>query len=130
MNGFSDPGRVKNRMSWGGNAISLAAPLRGMSSDQGADREGRAVAETTTNWARVTVRGLIYAALFIIAILVLVVLGVQRLFRQRLAHLGLDASALQCPTGLPGISGKEPALIAVAVVAELLQLAQAGSAKR
>jgi xanthine dehydrogenase accessory factor len=51
-------------------------------------------------------------------------------FRQRLAHLGLDASALQCPTGLPGISGKEPALIAVAVVAELLQLAQAGSAKR
>jgi xanthine dehydrogenase accessory factor len=51
-------------------------------------------------------------------------------FRQRLAHLGLDVAALQCPTGLPGIRGKEPAVIAVAVVAELLQLAQAASAKR
>jgi len=29
---------------------------------------------------------------------------------------------LQCPIGLPGITGKEPELIAVAVVAQLLQL--------
>lgn len=43
-------------------------------------------------------------------------------FRQRLERLGLPATHLQCPTGLPGITGKEPAVIAVAVVAELLQL--------
>lgn len=48
-------------------------------------------------------------------------------FRQQLQRLGLPAERLQCPTGLSGIEGKEPAVIALAVVAELLQL---GSAKR
>lgn len=45
-------------------------------------------------------------------------------FRQR----GVDASALDrltCPIGVPGIPGKQPAQIAVAVVAQLLQAASA-----
>lgn len=41
-------------------------------------------------------------------------------FRQQLARQGLPAERLQCPTGLRGIAGKEPAVIALAVVAELL----------
>ena len=50
-------------------------------------------------------------------------------FMHRLAERGIDAETLArltCPIGLPGITGKEPELIAVAVVAQLLQLAQAG----
>jgi len=43
-------------------------------------------------------------------------------FEHRLQAEGLDTSRLVCPIGLPGIEGKEPAVIAVAVVAQLLQL--------
>lgn len=45
-------------------------------------------------------------------------------FLHRLAGKGLDdaqRAALVCPIGLPGIGGKEPAVIAVSVVAQLLQ---------
>lgn len=44
-------------------------------------------------------------------------------FEHRLQAEGLDTSRLVCPIGLPGIDGKEPAVIAVAVVAQLLTLA-------
>ena len=50
-------------------------------------------------------------------------------FRHRLAERGFtDAELAQvtCPIGVPGIAGKEPEVIAVAVAAQLLQ--QAGSA--
>jgi xanthine dehydrogenase accessory factor len=43
-------------------------------------------------------------------------------FEHRLQAEGLDTGRLTCPIGLPGIAGKEPAVIAVAVVAQLLQL--------
>ena len=45
-------------------------------------------------------------------------------FRHRLAARGFtqaEMDAVQCPIGLPGISGKEPEVIAVAVAAQLLQ---------
>jgi xanthine dehydrogenase accessory factor len=45
-------------------------------------------------------------------------------FVHRFEQRGIDAAALQrltCPIGVPGIEGKEPAVIAVAVVAQLLQ---------
>lgn len=48
-------------------------------------------------------------------------------FIHRLQARGLSASVLQrltCPIGLPGISSKEPEVIAVAVVAQLLQLSE------
>ena len=44
-------------------------------------------------------------------------------FLHRLAEKGLSdeqLNALVCPIGLPGITGKEPGVIAVAVVAQLL----------
>jgi xanthine dehydrogenase accessory factor len=41
-------------------------------------------------------------------------------FEHRLQAEGLDTSRLVCPIGLPGIAGKEPAVIAVAVLAQLL----------
>jgi xanthine dehydrogenase accessory factor len=44
-------------------------------------------------------------------------------FRHRLEQRGFDADELAritCPIGLPGISGKEPAVIAASVVAQLL----------
>lgn len=44
-------------------------------------------------------------------------------FEHRLAERGLPAeriAAMQCPIGWPGIGGKEPGVIAVAVVAQLL----------
>jgi xanthine dehydrogenase accessory factor len=47
-------------------------------------------------------------------------------FEHRLAERGVGADLLSrmvCPIGLPGISGKEPEVIAVAVVAQLLMLA-------
>ena len=47
-------------------------------------------------------------------------------FEHRLADRGMPADALArltCPIGLPGISGKQPELIAMAVVAQLLQQA-------
>lgn len=43
-------------------------------------------------------------------------------FRRRLAERGLDAARLTCPIGLPGIPGKEPAVIAAATAAQLLAL--------
>jgi xanthine dehydrogenase accessory factor len=45
-------------------------------------------------------------------------------FESRLRQRGLDQALIDrivCPIGLPGISGKEPAVVAVAVVAQLLQ---------
>ncbi|MDO8277390.1 MAG: xanthine dehydrogenase accessory protein XdhC [Burkholderiaceae bacterium] len=47
-------------------------------------------------------------------------------FRQRLMQRGFDDSELAqitCPVGVPGIAGKEPEVIAVAVAAQLLQIA-------
>lgn len=41
-------------------------------------------------------------------------------FEHRLQAEGLDTSRLICPIGLSGIAGKEPAVIAVGVVAQLL----------
>lgn len=46
-------------------------------------------------------------------------------FLHRLRDHGLDTNALAqltCPIGLPGIGGKEPAVIAIAVLAQLLSL--------
>jgi xanthine dehydrogenase accessory factor len=43
-------------------------------------------------------------------------------FLSRLAASGIDASRLTCPVGLPGISGREPEVIAVATLAQLLML--------
>ena len=45
-------------------------------------------------------------------------------FEHRLHARGLDAAQIAritCPIGLPGVTGKEPGVIAVAVVAQLLQ---------
>lgn len=47
-------------------------------------------------------------------------------FLKRLAADGVDASRLTCPIGFPGIAGREPAVIAIAVLAQLLQLKSAG----
>jgi len=47
-------------------------------------------------------------------------------FEHRLRERGFDAALIEritCPIGLPGISGKAPEVIAVAVVAQMLQLA-------
>jgi xanthine dehydrogenase accessory factor len=46
-------------------------------------------------------------------------------FRHRFEARGLPSAAVErltCPIGLPGIEGKEPEVIAVAVVAQLLAL--------
>ena len=48
-------------------------------------------------------------------------------FERRLRELGLadlKIASLICPIGLPGISGKEPAVIAASVVGQLLALAE------
>jgi xanthine dehydrogenase accessory factor len=42
-------------------------------------------------------------------------------FLSRLARLGIAAERLVCPIGLPGIDGKEPAVVAVSVAAQILQ---------
>ncbi|WP_370679341.1 xanthine dehydrogenase accessory protein XdhC [Comamonas sp. GB3 AK4-5] len=45
-------------------------------------------------------------------------------FRRRLIARGLDAAAVDavhCPMGVPGVQGKEPEVIAVAVAAQLMQ---------
>lgn len=47
-------------------------------------------------------------------------------FEHRLRERGFDAALIEritCPIGLPGISGKAPEVIAVAVVAQMLQVA-------
>jgi len=49
-------------------------------------------------------------------------------FRHRLAQRGMDEARvdrMQCPVGVPGITGKQPEIIALAVVAQLMQLATA-----
>ncbi|MBS0480334.1 MAG: XdhC family protein [Proteobacteria bacterium] len=46
-------------------------------------------------------------------------------FLSRLGRDGVDAARLTCPIGLPGIAGKEPGVIAVAVLAQLLALRDA-----
>ena len=49
----------------------------------------------------------------------------RALFERRLKARGLSAAQLQrltCPIGVPGITGKEPSVIAVAVAAQILQL--------
>jgi xanthine dehydrogenase accessory factor len=43
-------------------------------------------------------------------------------FLSRLAKDGIDAARLACPIGLPGIKGKEPEVIAIATLAQLLAL--------
>jgi xanthine dehydrogenase accessory factor len=45
-------------------------------------------------------------------------------FAARLAKEGLSDTALTCPIGLPGLTGKAPAVIAVGVAAQLLMLVQ------
>ena len=42
-------------------------------------------------------------------------------FAGRLARQGIDPDRLICPIGLPGIEGKEPAVVAVSVAAQILQ---------
>lgn len=52
-------------------------------------------------------------------------------FERRLRQRGIPAPRLAdmvCPIGIPGIAGKEPAVIAIAVAAQLLQLWQAQAA--
>jgi xanthine dehydrogenase accessory factor len=46
-------------------------------------------------------------------------------FLSRLAQEGVDATRLTCPIGLPGIEGKEPEVIAIATLAQLLALPRA-----
>jgi xanthine dehydrogenase accessory factor len=43
-------------------------------------------------------------------------------FVSRLARLGIASERLICPIGLPGIEGKEPAIVAISVAAQILQL--------
>lgn len=43
-------------------------------------------------------------------------------FKSRLARDGIDPGRLTCPIGLPGIVGKEPEVIAIAALAQLLTL--------
>ena len=54
-------------------------------------------------------------------------------FRRQLLARGFTAAELAhitCPIGVPGIAGKQPAVIAVAVAAQLLQVLPAGVATR
>jgi xanthine dehydrogenase accessory factor len=49
-------------------------------------------------------------------------------FRHRLAQRGMGnerVARMHCPVGLPGITGKQPEVIALAVVAQLMQEAAA-----
>ncbi|HLL29514.1 MAG TPA: xanthine dehydrogenase accessory protein XdhC [Allosphingosinicella sp.] len=47
-------------------------------------------------------------------------------FMKRLAADNVDSSRLTCPIGLPGINGREPEVIAIATLAQLLLLRNAG----
>ena len=47
-------------------------------------------------------------------------------FASRLARLGIAADNLICPIGLPGIAGKEPAVVALSVAAQIMQIRTAG----
>ena len=46
-------------------------------------------------------------------------------FLSRFAADGVDAERLTCPIGLPGIHGREPEVIAIATLAQLLMLGNA-----
>ncbi|MEA3060673.1 MAG: xanthine dehydrogenase accessory factor [Sphingomonadales bacterium] len=46
-------------------------------------------------------------------------------FLSRLREEGIDPSRLTCPIGIPGIADKEPDVIAIAVIAQLLMLDEA-----
>jgi xanthine dehydrogenase accessory factor len=46
-------------------------------------------------------------------------------FLKRFAADGVDAARLTCPIGLPGINGREPEVIAIATLAQLLTLRKA-----
>ncbi len=48
-------------------------------------------------------------------------------FAGRLTRLGVSLDRLVCPIGLPAIAGKDPAVIAVSVAAQVLQHASAGA---
>ena len=58
----------------------------------------------------------------------------RRAFERRLARRGMPVArfaTMTCPIGVAGIPGKEPAAIAIAVAAEMLQVrARAGAARR
>jgi xanthine dehydrogenase accessory factor len=43
-------------------------------------------------------------------------------FHKQLQAKGLDTARLHCPIGLPGLAGKEPAVIAASTLAQLLLL--------
>lgn len=47
-------------------------------------------------------------------------------FLSRLAAEGVDSRRLTCPIGVPGIEGREPETIAIAVLAQLLMLRKSG----
>ncbi|MET1112909.1 MAG: xanthine dehydrogenase accessory protein XdhC [Allosphingosinicella sp.] len=47
-------------------------------------------------------------------------------FVSRLAADGVDSARLTCPIGLPGIGGREPEVIAIATLAQLLMLGDSG----
>ncbi|MCW3837408.1 xanthine dehydrogenase accessory protein XdhC [Sphingomonas canadensis] len=46
-------------------------------------------------------------------------------FQSRFDAEGIDAARLACPIGLPGVKGKEPEVIAISILAQLLQLRDA-----
>jgi xanthine dehydrogenase accessory factor len=49
-------------------------------------------------------------------------------FSHKLKHQGYQPERITCPIGIPGISGKEPSTIALAVLAQLIQLREAQAA--
>jgi xanthine dehydrogenase accessory factor len=49
----------------------------------------------------------------------------RRRLRARLQARGLDAAPVVCPIGLPGLTGKEPGVIAISAAAQLVQHAAA-----
>jgi xanthine dehydrogenase accessory factor len=57
----------------------------------------------------------------------------RRQFEQRMARRGMPVerfAAMTCPIGVAGITGKEPTTIAIAVVAQILQVRSALAAAR
>jgi xanthine dehydrogenase accessory factor len=88
----------------------------------GEAREGTAVLILTHDHAldyRLTAAALRSPAAFV----GLIGSGTKRArFLSRLGAEGIDAGRLTCPIGLPGIAGKEPEVIAVAAMAQLLAL--------
>ena len=57
----------------------------------------------------------------------------RRQFERRMAARGIPAerfASMTCPIGIPGIKGKEPVTIAIAVAAELLQVRERAVATR